>query len=130
MSFYHPTKTFDLTGKVLVVPIVSVANVSQLAVDLLVASLSLERIGLFDTKYLIPAVGAREDGQAGITTSLELYGKNGMDIIVAQQRSPPLKSYKQDFVDALLGFVQESGVAAALFLGGVDMSNRTDAQML
>lgn len=43
----------------------------QLAVDLLIASLSLGQIGLFDSKDLVPVVGGREDGEEGITTPLE-----------------------------------------------------------
>lgn len=50
---------------------VSVANVPQLAVDLLIASLGLEQIGIFDPKDLIPVVGAREDKAPGVTTPLE-----------------------------------------------------------
>lgn len=50
---------------------VSVANVSQLAVDLLIATLGLEQIGIFDAKDLIPVVGAREDEAPGVTTPLE-----------------------------------------------------------
>ena len=44
---------------------------SQLAVDLLVASLSLKQIGVFDTKCLVSVVGGREDDEEGITTPLE-----------------------------------------------------------
>jgi proteasome assembly chaperone 2 len=51
-------------------PIVSAANVSQLAADLLIASLDLKCIGLFDSQYLVPALGARDDGD-GITMPLE-----------------------------------------------------------
>ena len=49
----------------------STANVSQLAVDLLIASLSLKQIGVFDARDLVPVVGGREDGEEGITTPLE-----------------------------------------------------------
>jgi proteasome assembly chaperone 2 len=50
---------------------VSAANVSQLAVDLLIASLSLRPIGLFDSRDLVPVVGGREDGEGGVSTPLE-----------------------------------------------------------
>lgn len=52
-------------------PIVSIANVGQLAVDILIASLSLKRYAAFDPSYFIPAVGGREDGQPGVTLPLE-----------------------------------------------------------
>lgn len=50
---------------------VSTANVSQLAVDLLIASLALKQIGVFTGKYFVPVVGGREEGEEGITTPLE-----------------------------------------------------------
>jgi len=37
---------------------------------------------------------------------------------------------KQDYIDHFLRFIQECGVTAVLFLAGVDLSNRTDDQML
>ena len=49
----------------------STANVSQLAVDLLIASLELKHIGTFDPCDLVPVVGGRDDNEPGITTPLE-----------------------------------------------------------
>lgn len=94
MAFYHPTARFSTKGKVLVVPVVSVANVAQLAADLLIASLSLHRVGIFDPRSLVPVVGAREDDLPGVTTPLELFGRDDIDVAVIQQRSPALKVIK------------------------------------
>ncbi|CAK5281792.1 unnamed protein product [Mycena citricolor] len=125
----HPTSNIDLKGKTLVLPVVSTANVAQLAVDLLIASLQLERIGIFDSLYLVPVVGSAESGQ-GVCTPLELYGTPGLDVVFAQQRSPVLKSQKAEFVSAFSDFIRTSGIAATLVLSGVDLSNRTDSQMI
>jgi proteasome assembly chaperone 2 len=87
---------------------VSTANVGQLAADVLIASLRLERIGVFDPQYFIPVVGAREDGRPGITTPYEcksdlallfheeiyvwkVYGRSDLPLVMVQQRSPVLK---------------------------------------
>lgn len=40
------------------------------------------------------------------------------------------QSRKQDFVSGLLDFIKSSGLDSVLFLSGVDLSNRTDTQML
>jgi hypothetical protein len=45
--------------------------VGQLACDLLIASLSLERIGFLDSSALVPVIGSREDGAKGVSTPLE-----------------------------------------------------------
>ncbi|KAK7472657.1 hypothetical protein VKT23_000770 [Stygiomarasmius scandens] len=130
MEFASPVSKLDLAGKILIVPIVSTANVSQLAVDLLIVSLGLTRQAIIDPGYFIPVVGGREDDEVGVTTPAELYGKEGVPVIVVQHRSPPLKAKKQDYIDHFLRFIQECGVTAVLFLAGVDLSNRTDDQML
>lgn len=41
-----------------------------------------------------------------------------------------LESRKQEFADSLVAFIKTSGVSAVLFLSGVDVSDRTDSQML
>ncbi|KAF9453998.1 hypothetical protein P691DRAFT_693643 [Macrolepiota fuliginosa MF-IS2] len=130
MAFSYSTKQLQYAGKVLIVPIVSTANVSQLAVDLIIATLTLERVAVIDPSYFVPIAGGRENGEPGITTPLELYGKPEIDVLVLQQRSPVLKSKKEDFVAALLEFIKISKFASVLFLSGVDVLNRTDAQML
>lgn len=86
---------------------VSTANVAQLAVDLIIVTLSLVRVAVLDSRYCIPVVGAREDGSTGITTPIEcehwqsrilsttymlkVYGRSDIDLLVIQQRSPILK---------------------------------------
>ncbi|TFK23666.1 hypothetical protein FA15DRAFT_593721 [Coprinopsis marcescibilis] len=132
MSLLPPSTKVDLAGKILVVPVVSTANVSQLAVDLISATFSLERIATLDPSHCIPVVGAREDGLPGITTPLEcnvVFGKPGFNIVVTQQRSPVLVTQKQEFVEALFQFIQASKFSAVLFLSGVDSINRNDSQM-
>ncbi|TFK68677.1 hypothetical protein BDN72DRAFT_797423 [Pluteus cervinus] len=130
MSFSVPASIPELSGKALIVPVVSTANLAQLAADLLIASLSLRRLAVVDPSYFVPAVGGREDGELGITLPMELYGSPASNVVIVQQRSPVLKSKKQKFVDALLKFISTSGVACVLFLSGLDVTNRTDQQML
>ena len=53
-------------------PVVSTANIAQLAVDMLIASFSLRLIGVFDSRDLVPVVGGREGKEEeGISTPLE-----------------------------------------------------------
>ncbi|KDQ57634.1 hypothetical protein JAAARDRAFT_35326 [Jaapia argillacea MUCL 33604] len=130
MAFFTPAINCAIASKVLVIPVVSSANVSQLAVDLLIASLSLRKIGVLDPSDVVPVIGAREEGEMGVTTPLELYGDDSVSVVVLQQRSPALKLRKQEFVDSLLQFAKDSGFSAVLFLSGVDLSNRSDSQMM
>ncbi|KAF8200712.1 PAC2 family-domain-containing protein [Pholiota molesta] len=130
MTFIYPTSSVTLEGKTIIIPVVSTANVGQLAVDLIIASLSLERIAVLEPEYCVPVIGAREDGQKGITTPLELYGHRDLDFVVIQQRSPILKAKKQEYINVLFNFITASKFSAVIFLSGVDLSNRTDSQMM
>lgn len=127
-KFYSSSEGI-LKGKILITPIVSTANVGQLAADLLISSLDLHRIGIFNPRDLVPVVGAREDDEPGVTTPLELYGRHDANVVVIQQRSPVLKSRKDEFISNLYSFIQTSEFSAVVFLSGMDTSNRTDEQM-
>jgi len=127
-QLYSPSEG-SIEGKVLIVPIVSTANVGQLAADLIISSLDLHRISIFDPRNLVPVVGAREDDEPGVTTPLELYGRQEVNIVVIQQRSPVLKSRKDEFISDLYNFIKSSQFSAVIFLSGMDTSNRTDEQM-
>lgn len=52
-------------------PVVCVANLGQLAADLLISSLGLQRVGVFDSSALIPIVGALDTSGKGIIAPLE-----------------------------------------------------------
>ncbi|KAL5632273.1 hypothetical protein ACGC1H_000320 [Rhizoctonia solani] len=82
----------EKSSTVLIVPVVSAGNVSQLCADLLIHTLLLRQVGIFDPGYYAPAVGG-QDGEhsARISTPMELFGLPGGDIFVLQQRSPVLK---------------------------------------
>ncbi|KAL1680366.1 PAC2 family-domain-containing protein [Schizophyllum commune] len=128
MAFAQPPA--NIQGKILILPIVSTANVSQLAVDLFIATFGLRRLSILDPTYLVPVVGPSEYDQFELATPIELYGADDVPFVVIQQRSPVLKAHKQDFVEAVLEFARSSKPAALVTLSGVDMSNRMDEQMM
>jgi len=116
-------------GTTLILPVVSVGNVGQLAADLLIASLGLKRVAILDPSCLIPVAGPREDGEEGVTTPLEVYGKSGCTVYVIQQRSPAISAMKEQFAQQLTSFVREAGFKSVLLLTGVDVLARTDRHM-
>ncbi|KAK1926044.1 PAC2 family-domain-containing protein [Papiliotrema laurentii] len=118
-----------LTGKTLVIPSVSLANLPQLAVDLLIHSLKLTRagyIGLGDT--VAPMIGASQDGL--VTGGLEVYAKEGLDLVVIQQRSPVLKDKKDEHVELIKRFVEDIRPSFTLLLTSLDAANQDDQSLL
>ncbi|GJJ06210.1 hypothetical protein Clacol_000399 [Clathrus columnatus] len=126
-QFLELTKEFV---QVLHFPIVSVANVPQLAADILIATFSLSRIAVFDPKYHVPVVGARElSDHLGVTTPCELFGSDDFGFVVLQQRSPVLKTQKEAFISAANSVFREFAFKSVLFVTAIDSTYRTDDQM-
>lgn len=120
------------SGTILIIPVVSIGNVPQLAVDLLVYSARLPRKAILDHSLLYPFAGSREDVGApfcgGIATALDVFGDNKITII--QQRSPILPQKKKKFVETvLIPFIKKGQFREILVLGSTDACRRNDAEI-
>eukprot|EP00959_Pyramimonas_sp_CCMP1952_P461773 9482162-Pyramimonas_sp.AAC.1 len=83
----------QLAGCTLVVPAVSTANVGQLAVDLLISTLELPRVGYLEHDAVLPCVGndpyvASSSSCGNVATCMELYADASKALVVMQQRAP------------------------------------------
>ena len=101
-------------------PIVSTANVGQLAADLLISSLDLRRIGIFNPKDLVPVVGAREDNESGVTTPLERSSTS----------SNPYRSYPHHFSLRQTGHTHRRDTAKVPCAQGTVRSYKTDRPLI
>ncbi|CAD6891449.1 unnamed protein product [Tilletia controversa] len=132
----------DLSGHTLIVPAVSIGNVPQLTVDLLIhhVPLGLRYLGAFDSTewclpYACPQDHVSSAGKSnGADTSmlglpLQLYSNSSLRLTVLQQRSPILKVAKRDFALALLNWAKSAGIAQILVLSSLDAGLRVDAEM-
>ncbi|KAG5513905.1 hypothetical protein PMAC_000527 [Pneumocystis sp. 'macacae'] len=116
----------------LIIPVVSIGNVPQLAVDLLIHSARLSRKIILDHSLLYPFAGAREDAGVsfcgGVATALDVFGNS--EITVIQQRSPVLPGKKKDFVqNVLIPFIKKGKFNEILVLGSTDATRRNDAEI-
>ncbi|KZT58413.1 hypothetical protein CALCODRAFT_494905 [Calocera cornea HHB12733] len=84
---------------------------------------------ILDPACVFPVAGQREDGREGVTTPLEVFGKEGVNIVVLQQRSPAISALKSQFTAQLATFVRRGQFAAVLLLSGVDVMARGDRHM-
>ncbi|KAL6209686.1 hypothetical protein ACLB2K_020626 [Fragaria x ananassa] len=90
----------DADSTTLILPALSIGNVGQFAVDLLVASMKADRVGFLDSPYVLPCIGNGAYGpvpQGQLALPLEAYelASNGMALI--QQRSPVVKGRMIEF---------------------------------
>ncbi|XP_053696089.1 proteasome assembly chaperone 2 [Sabethes cyaneus] len=112
------TKELPFSGYLLIVPSVSVGNVAQLAVDLLIETLKMQKIGLLWHPALIPVVGpaAYAHDTDKITTTAELYVSEQRKLVVLQLRAPLVGALQTDFLDNLSGFARDKQFSEVVIL--------------
>ncbi|PNH04000.1 Proteasome assembly chaperone 2 [Tetrabaena socialis] len=122
-----------LAGAVVVLPAVTYANVGELAVDVLVATLRPRPLGPLESNNVLPAVGndAFDDtaGPGTLSTALELYSVEGRPLIFLQQRAPAMAGRQAAYAAELVGWLREAGVATLVVLTGLDAQLRRDQQL-
>lgn len=124
----------QMNGSKLVVPAISIGNVPQLSVDLLIHNLNLKLVARLDSLFLYPFaapvdyVQGREETRSkdSISTGLELYYNEELKLAVIQQRSPIIPEYSQNFLDYLLGVIQELSFGRVLVLDSNDYALKGD----
>ncbi|XP_053101001.1 proteasome assembly chaperone 2 isoform X3 [Hemicordylus capensis] len=77
-------------------PAVSVGNVGQLAVDLVISTLGMSKVGYFYTDCLVPMIGNNPyattgDNTAELCINAEVYALPSKQLVVLQIRSPFIK---------------------------------------
>lgn len=111
-------KSCDLTGYTLVVPSVAVGNVAQLACDLLIATLRMEKLALIYTPAQIPVVGCDPYDllSSNLATSTELYVSTPHNLLVLQVRSPLVQKWAQSFLENIINHFAQNHVKDIIIL--------------
>lgn len=94
-------------------PAVNSGNVGQLALDLLISTLQLPRVGRFETTSVLPCAGNDAfSHQAGhLALSLELYEvqrESQGKMFVLQQRAPAAPGCQQRFAKELSDWIKQA----------------------
>ncbi|KAJ7945996.1 Proteasome assembly chaperone 2 [Quillaja saponaria] len=107
----------------LILPALSIGNVGQLAVDLLVSSTGAERVGYLDDPNVLPCVGNDAYGpvpQGELALPLEAYDSSSNALTLLQQRSPVVKGKMVELAKNLADFAAASGKKHIVLLSGLD----------
>ncbi|PWA41703.1 clast3-related protein [Artemisia annua] len=107
----------------LILPALSIGNVGQLAVDLLIASSKAERIGCLDDPNVLPCVGNDAysfSTQGDLVLPLEAYESPANALSLIQQRSPVVKGMMVEFAKNLADFAVASGKKHVIILSSLD----------
>uniref|UniRef100_A0A3Q3XCV4 Proteasome assembly chaperone 2 n=1 Tax=Mola mola TaxID=94237 RepID=A0A3Q3XCV4_MOLML len=118
----------------LVMPAVAVGNVGQLAVDLLVSTLNMSRVGYMHTDCLIPMAGnnpyatCKEDAEE-LHTPAEVYTAAELNLAVLQIRAPIVQTKSKKFRQLLMSWIKSSGFSRTIVLSSSHAYQRDDQQL-
>ncbi|KAJ1680051.1 hypothetical protein EV182_000781 [Spiromyces aspiralis] len=120
-----------LKGTTLILPTVSIGNVPQAALDLVIATLRLSRIGSVECDLVEPISGplGLEHLPGKRCLPLEAYQTDDGRFTVIQQRSPILKHLSSEFTDELVDFIKNAKFSRIILVASADADYRNDQQI-
>ncbi|GFR49103.1 hypothetical protein Agub_g10898, partial [Astrephomene gubernaculifera] len=120
-----------LKGAIVVLPAVTYANVGELAVDVLVATLCPQPLGSLESANVLPVVGndAFSVGPGTLSTALEAFSLPGRPLVLLQQRAPACPGRQAAWAAELVAWLAGCGAAGVLLLSGLDAQLRRDKQL-
>ncbi|CAI5779773.1 Proteasome assembly chaperone 2 [Podarcis lilfordi] len=124
----------DFKGFMLLMPAVSVGNVGQLAVDLVISTVGMSKVGYFYTDCLVPMVGnnpyaTTEENTTELCTNAEVYAAPSKQLAVLQIRSLFIKNKYRSFCQTLLSWVKSCSFAKIVLLSSSHAYQRNDQQL-
>ncbi|UZJ54255.1 hypothetical protein CBS101457_003575 [Exobasidium rhododendri] len=134
------SSTLNVKGHTLIIPCVSIGSVPQLAIDALIEPENATKIfgqpaqliSTLDHRFCVPFLGGVQLGdseEALPQGPLRVYSFERAKVTVLQQRSPIIKSRKQDYVKNLIKWIKQQGFMDVVVLTSLDAGLRNDAQM-
>lgn len=127
MSSFIPasnTTGSDITGSTLIIPSISIGNIPQLSIDLLIHTLNFTKVATLDDVYVYPFASPLDYSKTpkhGISHSIEIYFNEKLNLTLIQQRSPILPSYVQSYVtEIIIPFVKSFSFKKVVILDSLD----------
>lgn len=130
LQYYIPTlqPQPDLSKSKLIIPTISIGNIPQLTIDLLIHTYNFNKIGILNDTFLYPFASPidyspqHSEPKEGISHAIEIYHNNELNLVVVQQRSPIIPSYTSLFVQNVINpFIKHSGIQKVVLLNSQDL---------
>lgn len=127
--FLTKKPTNNWNGFHLILPSVSISNVGQLAVDMLLHNLKdkVKKVsGIYD-EALLPVAGNDHNGE--IFESMEVFEAESLQLVIIQQRAPFVKGRIPSFRQRLLAWIERCQFKKVTILSSVSSHVKTDADL-
>jgi len=113
-----------------IMPTISVGQVGQLAIDLLLTNIGdkVTKLGVIYSSAVLPIIG-RQKSDNSLCMGVELYESKEHKLIILQQRAPFVKGRIPSFRSKLLAWIKHSCFTDMLVLSGVSSHIRRDAEL-
>lgn len=117
-KFVNYLREINLSGFTLIIPSVSVGNVGQLSVDLLISTYNLSKTATFWHPAIISSVGADpfNDGNSELCVACELYANEQLRVATIQLRSSLEFASALNFFGELRTFIHNCKFEKVLIL--------------
>ncbi|KAI3403476.2 hypothetical protein KGF56_003760 [Candida oxycetoniae] len=115
----------DIRGSILIIPSISIGNIPQLSVDLLIHSYNFTKIGYLNDLYLYPFASPIDyvstPSNEGIAHAIEVYYSSPLNTTLIQQRSPIAPTYTEPFVnETIVPFIKSNNFQKIVILNSSD----------
>lgn len=119
----------------LVVPAVSIGNVAQLAIDAMITTYGMQKVGYIHDRNVYPVVGndpcacTKADAKGVMALPVEVFYNEERKLVFIQRRSACIKGGKQAFSEALFHWIQEQSFAKTILLSSIPAFTRNDEML-
>lgn len=118
----------------LLLPAVTVGNVGQLALDLLLSNLPCCHLGHLRAPAVLPMVGcapAIPHHTVSVITAMEVYrlSDSSTPAVFVQQRAPVARGRAQEHAQAIIDWALSAGCSQILLLASANAAGRKDSQL-
>lgn len=132
---HHTTDWKEFT---LILPAVSIGNVGQLAVDLLISSICHHddcRMGYCYDSCFLPVVGNDAFNQSNgflgkLNVSVEVYKNEDHKLIIMQQRAPLVKGCQAEYCRKVTEWIKSCNFKQVILFSSINASERNDSQII
>ena len=128
-------ENIDLTGYTCILPDVSLGNVAQLSLDLLINTLDCFQIGSMSHKSIVPMIGRNAFSKQLMTgnwpsTALDVFVNEENKLLLVQIRSSIVRRHCDLFVKELFDWLHGLKVIRLLMLSSLDAIERKDREIM
>merc|ERR1712226_734514 len=111
-----------------ILPTISIGNVGQLAIDILITTLKCRHVGAIFHKAVVPLFGknafVKTSNQP--STAVDVYICDKHQLMLVQVRTAIVKRYQDEFIAKLFSWLNELKISKTVVLSSLDAVDRHD----